>query len=223
MIDFAAARRIMVDSQIRTSDVTDLRLVAAMLAVPRERFVPAGQADLAYLDFDVPVSAAQPGGPARRLLKPMVLAKLLQAAELAEGNHVLDVGCATGYSSAVLARLAGVVVGLEEDAGLAERARENLRASGAGQVQVVNGPLADGAAAQGPYDVILVNGAFEIAPKRLLQQLKPGGRLVGVLGRGPAGKAMLYCSIGGDCGGRPIFDAAAPLLPGFAAPAAFVF
>jgi protein-L-isoaspartate(D-aspartate) O-methyltransferase len=223
MIDFAAARRIMVDSQVRTSDVTDLRLVAAMQAVPRERFVPAGQADLAYLDFDIPVGAAQPGGPARCLLKPMVLAKLLQAADVAEGDHVLDVGCATGYSSAVLARLAGAVIAVEEDAGLAERARENLRAAGASQVQIVSGPLADGAPAQGPYDVILVNGAFEVAPKVLLHQLKPGGRLVGVLGRGPAGKAMLYCSIGGDCGGRPIFDAAAPLLPGFAAPAAFVF
>jgi protein-L-isoaspartate(D-aspartate) O-methyltransferase len=223
MIDFAAARRIMVDSQVRTSDVTDLRLVAAMQAVPRERFVPAGQADLAYLDFDIPVGAAQPGWPARCLLKPMVLAKLLQAADVAEGDHVLDVGCATGYSSAVLARLAGAVIAVEEDAGLAERARENLRAAGASQVQIVSGPLADGARAQGPYDVILVNGAFEVAPKVLLHQLKPGGRLVGVLGRGPAGKAMLYCSIGGDCGGRPIFDAAAPPLPGFAAPAAFVF
>jgi len=223
MIDFAAARRIMVDSQVRTNDVTDSRLIAAMLAVPRERFVPAERADLAYVDFDVPVTAAESGKPARRLLKPMVLAKLLQAAEIAGGDRVLDVGCATGYSSAVLARLAGAVIAVEEDAGLAARARENLRAAGAGQVQVVSGPLADGAPTQGPYDVILVNGAFEVAPKVLLHQLKPGGRLVGVLSSGPAGKAMLYCSIGGDCGGRPIFDAAAPLLPGFAAPAAFVF
>jgi protein-L-isoaspartate(D-aspartate) O-methyltransferase len=223
MIDFAAARRIMVDSQVRTSDVTDLHLVAAMLAVPRERFLPAEQADLAYLDFDVPVTVARAGAPARRLLKPMVLAKLLQAAEIADGDHALDVGCAAGYSSAVLARLSGAVVALEEDAGLAERARENLRAVGANEVQVVTGPLADGSPPHAPYDVILVNGAFEVAPKALLRQLKPGGRLVGVLGRGPAGKAMLYCSIGGECGGRPIFDAAAPLLPGFAAPATFVF
>jgi len=223
MIDFAAARRIMVDSQVRTSDVTDARLIAAMLAVPRERFLPAAQADLAYLDFDVPVTVVQADRPARRLLKPMVLAKLVQAAEVAGGDHVLDVGGATGYASAVLARLAGSVVALEEDAGLAELARQNLRALGASQVQVASGPLADGAPAQAPYDVILVNGAFEVAPKALLRQLKPGGRLVGVLGRGPAGKAMLYCSIGGECGGRPIFDAAAPLLPGFAAPPAFVF
>ncbi len=223
MIDFAAARRIMVDSQVRTSDVTDLRVIAAMLDVPRERFLPVGQADLAYLDFDAPVTSAERGQPARRLLKPMVLAKLLQAAEIADGDHVLDVGCATGYSSAVLARLASSVVALEQDAALAELARGNLGALGLNQVQVVSGALAEGWPPQGPYDVILLNGASEVVPKALLQQLKPGGRLVGVLGRGPAGKAMLYCSIGGECGGRPIFDAAAPLLPGFTAPLAFVF
>jgi protein-L-isoaspartate(D-aspartate) O-methyltransferase len=223
MIDFAAARRMMVDSQVRTSDVTDQRLVAAMLALPRERFLPAEQADLAYLDCDIPATTAQAGKPTRRLLKPMVLAKLIQAAGVADSDHVLDVGCAAGYSSAVLARLAHSVVALEQDAGLAELARDNLRALGLGQVQVVIGPLADGWQPQAPYDVILLNGASEIVPKALLRQLKPGGRLVGVLGRGPAGKAMLYCAIGGECGGRPVFDAAAPLLPGFAAPPAFVF
>jgi protein-L-isoaspartate(D-aspartate) O-methyltransferase len=223
MIDFVAARRIMVDSQVRTSDVTDLRLITAMLALPRERFLPPEQADLAYLDFDAPATATPAGKPGRRLLKPMVLAKLLQAAEIQGGDHVLDVGCATGYSSALVARLAGSVVALDEDAGLVERARDNLGALGVTQVQVVSGPLSDGWPAQAPYDVIVLNGASEIAPKALLRQLKPGGRLVGVLGRGPLGKAMLYCSIGGECGGRPIFDAAAPLLPGFAAPAAFVF
>src|SRR6202043_3709551 len=223
MIDFVAARRIMVDSQVRTSDVTDLRIIAAMLALPRERFLPAEQADLAYLDCDIPVTTGEGGKPTRRLLKPMVLAKLLQAAEIADADHVLDVGCATGYSSAVLARLAHAVVALEQDAGLAELARDHLRALGMSRVQVVSGPLAEGWPPQAPYDVIVLNGASEIAPKALLRQLKPGGRLVGVLGRGAAGKAMLYRSIGGECGGRPIFDAAAPLLPGFAAPPAFVF
>jgi protein-L-isoaspartate(D-aspartate) O-methyltransferase len=223
MTDFVAARRIMVDSQVRTSDVTDLRIIAAMQALPRERFLPPEQADLAYLDFDVPAAAAPAGAAVRRLLKPMVLAKLLQAAAIAPGDHVLDVGCATGYSSALLAQLAGSVVGLEEDAGLAEQARNNLRAPGSAPVQVVRGSLAEGWNAQAPYDVIVLEGAFEITPKALLRQLKPGGRLVGVLGRGPVGKAMLYCSIGGESGGRPIFDATAPLLPGFAAPAAFVF
>jgi protein-L-isoaspartate(D-aspartate) O-methyltransferase len=223
MTDFAAARQIMVDSQVRTSDVTDRRLIAAMRAVPRERFLPAEQADLAYLDCDVAAAAAPAGAPVRRLLKPMVLAKLLQAAEIRDGDHVLDVGCATGYASAVLARLAHSVVALDEDAALTERARDNLRSLGAGEVEVVCGPLAGGWTAQAPYDVIVLDGASEIAPKALLRQLKPGGRLVGVLGRGPLGKAMLYCSIGGECGGRPIFDAAAPLLPGLEAPPAFVF
>ena len=221
MIDFVAARRTMVDSQVRTSDVTDQRLIAAMLALPRERFVPAEQSDLAYLDFDIPAATAPAGEPLRRLLKPMVLAKLLQAAEIADCDHVLDVGCATGYASAVIARLAHTVVALEQDTRLAEQARANLAALGVRQAQVVTGPLPDGWPAQAPYDVIVLNGACEVAPKALLRQLKPGGRLVGVLGRGPAGKAMLYRAIGGECGGRPIFDAAAPLLPGFAQPAAY--
>jgi protein-L-isoaspartate(D-aspartate) O-methyltransferase len=223
MIDFVAARRIMVDSQVRTSDVTDLRLIAAMLSLPRERFLPAEQADLAYLDCDIPAIAAEAGKPTRRLLKPMVLAKLLQAAEIADADHVLDVGCATGYSSAVLAQLAHSVTALEQDAGLSELARDNLGVLGMSRVQVVTGPLPEGWPPQAPYDVILLNGASEITPKALLRQLKPGGRLVGVLSRGPVGKAMLYCSTGGEYGGRPIFDAAAPLLPGFAAAPAFVF
>jgi protein-L-isoaspartate(D-aspartate) O-methyltransferase len=227
MIDFAAARRIMVDSQVRTSDVTDLRLVAAMLAVPRERFLPPERADLAYVDCDIPVTSPEAGKPTRYLLKPMVLAKLIQAAEIQDSDHVLDVGCAAGYSSALLAQLAGSVVALEQDAGLAARARDNLRALSAGpvanRVEIVTGALADGWPPQAPYDVILLNGASEIEPKALLRQLKPGGRLVGVQGRGPAGKAMLYCSIGGESGGRHIFDASAPLLPGFAEPATFVF
>jgi protein-L-isoaspartate(D-aspartate) O-methyltransferase len=223
MIDFAAARRIMVDSQVRTSDVTDARVVAAMLAVPRERFLPAEQADLAYVDCDIAATTPQAGKPMRRLLKPMVLAKLMQAAEIRHDDHVLDVGCAAGYSSAVLAQLARSVVALEQDDALVERARDNLRALGVGNVSVVSGPLADGWLPQAPYDVILLNGASEIEPRTLLRQLKPGGRLVGVQGRGPAGKAMLYRSIGGESGGRPIFDASAAPLPGFAAPAAFVF
>ena len=106
MTDFAAARRMMVDGQVRTADVTDLRLLAAMLELPRERFFPDDKASLAYLDLDVPVSA--PGQPVRRLLKPMVLAKLIQAAEIAETDRVLDVGCGTGYSTALLSHLAGV-------------------------------------------------------------------------------------------------------------------
>jgi protein-L-isoaspartate(D-aspartate) O-methyltransferase len=164
-----------------------------------------------------------PVGASRRLLRPMVLAKLIQAAAAEEGDRVLDVGCASGYSSAILARLARSVVALEEDPELARRAGENLLAVGASHTTVVSGPLTQGWSAEAPYDVIFLNGAIEVAPQMLFRQIKDGGRLVGVMGRPPAGRAMLYRSIGGDVSGWPIFDAAAPVLPGFTAPAAFVF
>jgi protein-L-isoaspartate(D-aspartate) O-methyltransferase len=223
MMDFAAARRMMVDGQVRTSDVTDLRIIAAMLELPRERFVPDTQAGLAYLDLDVPAVRAAPGEPARRLLKPMVLSKMVQAAAIKAGDRVLDVGCATGYSSALLARLAHDVVALEEDPALAKLAGDNLKAVSASNATVVAGPLVEGYPPKAPYDVVFVNGASEIVPQKLCAQLKDGGRLLVVLGRAPNGKAMVYRSVAGDVSGWPIFDAAAPLLPGFAAPPAFVF
>jgi protein-L-isoaspartate(D-aspartate) O-methyltransferase len=192
MTDFATARRMMVDGQVHTSDVTDPRILAAMLELPRERFVPQDKAGLAYFDLDLPVTPAKPGQAARCLLKPMVLAKMVQAAALIADDHVLDVGCATGYSSALLARLAGSVVALEEDEALARPVRDNLAAS-------------------------------EVVPQTLGRQLKEGGRLVAVLGRAPASQAMVYRCVGGEISGWPVFDAAAPLLPGFAAPPAFVF
>jgi protein-L-isoaspartate(D-aspartate) O-methyltransferase len=222
MTDFAAARRMMVDGQVRTSDVTDSRIIAAMLELPRERFVPDATTALAYLDLDVPVARAG-GGPPRRLLKPMVLAKMLQAAAVREADHVLDVGCATGYSSALLARLAASVIALEEDPALARLAEENLKAIAGKKVTVVTGPLPQGWPPQAPYDVIFLNGASEIVPRALFGQLKDQGRLVAVIGRSPAGRAMLYRSIAGDVSGWPVFDAAAQILPGFAAPAQFVF
>jgi len=222
MTDFVAARRMMVDGQVRTSDVTDLRLITAMLAIPRERFLPPAQKSFAYFDLDLPLGAQDEKKPLRYLIKPMVLAKLIQAADIRDGDHVLDVGCGTGYSTALLARLAGAVVALEEEAALARQAQENLQALGVANVQVVSGPLADGFPSRAPYDAILLNGAFEAAPATLLGQLRDGGRLCGVM-RGAAGKAMLYRSTGGVVSGRPIFDAAAPLLPGFAQPPAFVF
>ena len=221
MIDFAALRRTMVDGQVRTADVTDLRLLAVMLDLPRERFVPAAKAEFAYLDRDIPVSGAD--RPVRWLLKPMVLAKLIQAAAIGETEQVLDVGCATGYSSALLGRLAGGVVALEEDMALAQKATENIAALGAANVQVAIGALAAGWPAGGPYDAILLEGASEVVPQALLGQLKEGGRLVCVLGAGPAGKAMLYHARAGEFSGRPIFNAAAPLLPGFAETPEFVF
>jgi protein-L-isoaspartate(D-aspartate) O-methyltransferase len=228
MLDFAAARRMMVDGQVRTSDVTDLRIIAAMLEIPRERFVPGTNTALAYLDLDVPAQQATGREEVRRLLKPMVLAKMVQAAAVKETDQVLDVGCATGYSSALLARLAQSVVALEEDPALAQAAGANLKSVGASNVTVVTGPLTGGwrpkaPQVSAPYDVIFVNGAIEVVPHALCAQLKEGGRLLVVSGRAPNGRAMVYRSVADDASGWPIFDAAAPLLPGFAKPPAFVF
>lgn len=215
-------RRMMVDGQVRPNDVTNLRLIAAMQDVPREAFLPADRADLAYLDLDVPVGAPKAAdGAGRFLLKPMVLAKLIQALDLDETDHVLDVGCASGYSSALLSRMAGSVVALEEDAELAAKARKTL--AGGYDVTVVEGALAAGYPAKAPYDAIFVNGMVEVQPAVLLKQLKVGGRLVCIEGRGPAAKAMLYYLEPGNIGGRQIFDAFAPVLPGFVAKPAFVF
>jgi protein-L-isoaspartate(D-aspartate) O-methyltransferase len=221
MLDFVEARRMMVDGQVRTSDVTDHRIIAAMLELPRERFVPEVHASLAYLDLDIAVTSGTE--PVRRLLKPMVLAKMIQAAAVRESDLVLEVGCATGYSSVVLARLARTVVALEQDASLAQAAAANLTALGIENATVVVGRLTAGWPAQGPYDVIFVNGAVEIVPPPLRGQLADGGRMVAVVGRAPTARAMLYRSVGGDVSGWPVFDAAAPLLPGFAEPPAFVF
>lgn len=217
MTDFAAARRHMVDGQVRTADVTDLRIQAAMLEIPRENFVPPALAPLAYLDLDLPVGE----GGSRRLLKPMVLAKLIHAADVAPSDRVLDVGCATGYGAAVLARIASQVVALEVDAGLAQAARSAL--AGRHNVSLVTGPLTAGWPQGAPYDVILLEGATEVVPQAFLDQLKNGGRLVCVLSNGPGAKAMLYCRSGDELGGRPIFDANAAVLPGFAKAPVFAF
>lgn len=220
MIDFAAARRMMVDGQVRTADVTDLRLIAAMSELPRERFVPQSKAELSYLDLDLPAGEGA-GGGVRCLLKPMVLAKLIQLAEIADTDRVLDVGCATGYSSAIVAQLAGSVVALEEAPASARMAEGNLAEFP--NAKVVVGPLLVGWPVAGPYDVILMQGATEIVPETLLSQLKHGGRLVCVFGPGPQRKAMLYRKADGEVSGRPMFDAAAPLLPGFKQAPTFVF
>jgi protein-L-isoaspartate(D-aspartate) O-methyltransferase len=217
MFDSARARRNMVDGQVRTADVTNPDLIAALLDVPRERFVSAGLEAQAYLDGEIAIA------PGRALPRPMVLARLLQAARVSERDHVLDVGCGLGYSAAVLVRLAGSVVALEADGSLARQAKAALAANGADQVVVVSGPLAEGWVAAAPYDLILLNGATEIVPEGLGRQLKPDGRLVGMFGRGPGAKGTIFRLAEGRLVGRSIFDAAAPLLPGFTAPAAFVF
>jgi protein-L-isoaspartate(D-aspartate) O-methyltransferase len=215
MIDFAAARRNMVDCQVRTQDVTDLRIIDAFLQVPRERFVPADKRGLAYLDYEVPLGE---GPKARRLLKPMVLAKLIQAAGVRATDRVLDIAGGTGYSAAVWARLAGDVVAVEEDAAMAKQAQKNLGSA----VTVTVAALTAGAEASAPYDIILINGACELVPPSLLNQLKDGGRLLCVMGATP-GKATLYLRGASEVSDRALFDASAPSLPGFARAPAFVF
>lgn len=215
MIDFAAARRNMVDSQVRTQDVTDLRIIDAFLQVPRERFVPQGKQALAYLDYEVPLGD---GAKARRLLKPTVLAKLIQAAGPRKTDRVLDIAGGSGYSAALWSRLAGEVVALEDEAALAREAQKNLGSA----VTVATGTLTAGWEASAPYDIILVNGACEVLPAALFAQLKDDGRLLCIMGSAP-GKARLYLRGGRDSDGRALFDASAPMLPGFARTPAFVF
>ena len=215
-MDFVQARNRMLDGQVRTADVTDLPLLTALAELPRERFVPPDQRELAYADLDLSLR-----GSGRCLLRPRTLAKLVQAAEVTPTDRVLDVGCTTGYGAAVLARLAAEVVALEEDAALAAVATKAL--AGVAAVSVVTGPLIAGWPARQPYDVILLEGATEVAPRALFGQLADGGCLLCIEGRDLAGRAMVYRSDHGQVSGRSVFDAAAPLLPGFARPPAFVF
>jgi protein-L-isoaspartate(D-aspartate) O-methyltransferase len=220
MVDFAQARRMMVDSQLRTFDVNDVPLLNAMGEVPRERFVLPGRESLAYIDRDLPVSLH----PERRsMLAPMVLARMIQALEIEPGMRVLDVAAGLGYSSAVLARLGATVTALESDETLASAARERLASVGADGVTVVVGPLQDGHAASAPYDAILINGAVDVKPEALIRQLTPSGRLVCVHGRGRSAKATLHVRAGRAAGSRNLFDAAAPVLSDFEAERGFVF
>jgi protein-L-isoaspartate(D-aspartate) O-methyltransferase len=216
-IDFAAARRSMVTNQLVPNRVTDERVTAAMGSVARELFVPEAVRAAAYADEDVAL------GRGRFVMEPRVFARLLQAAAVGASDLVLDVGCGTGYSSAVLAKLAATVVALEEDAELAQRATQTLARAGADNVAVVTGPMRAGYAQQGPYDVIFVNGAVPAIPDRLAAQLADGGRLVAVVGAARLGKATLVVNVGGVAGAQVLFDAAVPALPGFADPPKFVF
>lgn len=217
MPDYAAQRRNMVDSQVRPSDVPDRRIQAAMAEVPRERFVPAARRAMAYAETAVEVV------PGRFLLEPRTLAKLIALAEVDGEDRVLVVGCTTGYSTAVLARLAKKVMGLETDADLVRVATEALPAVGAANTEVVQGSLGDGHKPGAPYDVILIDGAVETVPEAILAQLAEGGRLVTVVQEGTQGRAHLFLKTQGHAGDRPEFDAVAPLLPGFRKPVGFVF
>jgi len=211
-----AARINMIDAQIRSADVTDPRIHAAMMAVSRERFVPTARKALAYAD--VPVEVA----PGRFLLDPRSLAKALQLLEVTADDRVLDVACGTGYSSAVLGRLGKSVVALEQDADLVRIASQALETA-EGDVEVTQGSLIEGFKMGGPYDVILVNGAIEARPEVLLSQLAEGGRLVAFLQTGAQGRATLFVREQGQIGSRPGFDATVPLLAGFRKSLGFIF
>jgi protein-L-isoaspartate(D-aspartate) O-methyltransferase len=221
MSGFSTARLKMVDGQVRPSDVTDIRILDAMLAVPREAFVPESKRALAYLDLDLDVSEG--GGAKRYLIKPAVLAKLLQAAEIKSTDRVLVVGCATGYAAAVIAQFAGQVSATESDPALATKAAAILAQNGCGNVAVRTAAAADGNQTGAPYDVIVLNGATATVPERLLGQLQDGGRLVGVFAISQPQRATLVTRSHGDFGHRALFDAVAPVLPGMEQVPAFVF
>lgn len=222
--DFAAARFHMVEGQLRPNKVTDRRILDSMSALPRELFLPPLMAGIAYNDEDIQLA------PGRFLMEPMVLARLVQAAAIKPEDRALDIGCATGYSTAVIAALAKSVIGIESDPNLIAQAVKTLAFLAAPNAEFQLAPLAGGWEAAKPYDVILLNGSVDVVPDALFAQLADGGRLVAVLRQfGPAqaahrGEARLYEKIHGAISHRPLFDANIKPLPGaFAAPAQFSF
>ena len=223
MGNFELQRKNMVENQVRPSDLTDRRILRAMLATPRELFVADSMRSLAYSDQPVPMQEAGDGGPLRWLLPPAVFAKLVQDLGISENGIVLEIGTGTGYGAAVLSHLARKVIALESDAQLARRAVANLEKLGIGNVAVVTGPLSQGWEQEGPYDAILLEGAVPEVPRPVLDQLKDGGRLAVVLGDGHVGKATRWVRDGSVFGDQALFDAAVPALPGFERKAQFVF
>lgn len=216
--EYSAARLNMVEGQIRPNKVTDQRVVDAFLAVPRDQFVPDSLRGVAYVDKSIPVSKG------RYLLEPMVLARLLNDAKIEATDMVLDVGTGTGYSAAVLGRLAATVVALESDSELAAFANQAMQTQGVDNAAVMHGPLNAGWAKQAPYNVIILEGAVAAVPASLLDQLAEGGRLLAVvLPESGQGVARLYQKNGGQVSSRILFDASAALLPGFEAKADFQF
>jgi protein-L-isoaspartate(D-aspartate) O-methyltransferase len=222
-IDYEAARAKMVDNQIRTTDVTSHSVLEAFFSVPREDFVSDRLRPLAYIDDDLKISEPRQGAPARYLMEPSPLAKLLQLANITRNDVVLEIGCGTGYASALLSLLAGSVVSLECDESLAEKASETLSSHGYDNVAVVVGELEKGYAPEAPYDVIFINGAVEELPRALFDQLRDGGRLVVVEGHGNSSRANVYVREGGHTSARRGFNTSVKPLPGFEKAKAFEF
>jgi protein-L-isoaspartate(D-aspartate) O-methyltransferase len=210
MSDFAARRVMMVDNQIRPSDVTKYPVIAAMLAVPREAYVPADRREAAYVGENLPI------GPGRVMLEPRTLAKMLDALNIQGNELVLDVGCGLGYSAAVIARMAEAVVAVEE-APMAADAQAALGAERVDNVAVVAAALAEGSPRHAPYDVIAVQGGVEMLPAALADQLKPGGRIGCLFMQGALGVVRIGTKTADGILWRDAFNAAAPVLPGFAA------
>ncbi|SFK85172.1 protein-L-isoaspartate O-methyltransferase family protein [Methylorubrum salsuginis] len=216
MLDYAQARRLMVDCQLRTFDVNDNAVLDAFDAVPRERFVPAGREAFAYIDQALTVTTPDDGP--RVMAAPMILARMVQALKVRPGTRVLNVAAGYGYAAAILDRLGAQVTALESDAALANAARERL----GDRVATVQGGLAE-TVAGGPFDAILVEGRVETRPQALLDQLQDDGRLVCVLGPDRNAKATLFVRAGDAFGARPLFDANLPALKAFAAEPGFAF
>lgn len=216
MTDFATRRVMMVDTQVRPSDVTKFPIIEAMLAVPREAFVPSARREAAYVGENLNIA------PGRVVLEPRTLAKLLDALDVQPGELVLDLGCGLGYSTAVIARLADAVVAVEEDESLAAEAQRTLSAEGVDNAAVVVGPLAAGDARHAPFDVITIQGGVETVPDALLAQLKEGGRIGALFMEGALGTVRIGYKIDGVVSWRQAFNASAPVLPGFSAARGFV-
>ncbi|MDH6268647.1 protein-L-isoaspartate(D-aspartate) O-methyltransferase [Rhizobium sp. SG_E_25_P2] len=214
-MDYAAQRAKMVDNQIRTTDVTSRTVLAAFLAVPREKFTPEHLKALSYIDTDINV------GEGRYMMEPSPLAKMLQLLDLRAGERVLEIGAASGYSAALMAHMGASVVTVEETPAAAEFAKAAL--DGVDNVTLVTGALSVGCPAKGPYDAIFVNGAVEELPQSLFDQLKEGGRLVAVFGEGLASSAKVFVSEGRAVSERFGFNTSVRKLPGFEKIAEFVF
>lgn len=215
MTDFSNRRTMMVDTQVRPSDVTKFPIIEAMLVIPREAYVPASAREAAYMGENLSFA------PGRVMLEPRTLAKMLDALDIQPTDVVLDVGCGLGYSSAVIARFADAVVALESDAGLAADAERILATQGVDNAAVICAPLAAGAAQHGPYDVVTVQGGVEMVPQALLDQIKDGGRIACVFMEGALGVVRIGHKRGGKISWRYSFNASAPVLQGFAAGRAF--